>query len=98
MIEDDELTPDAINLLLNRGAFGEQVASFFRSDVGLFVLRKIDGEIAQAMTDLCKCDPNKPLTVQELQNRVWRAENLKQWLSDAIADGIQACQILEDRA
>jgi hypothetical protein len=88
---------DDKNMLLRRAAFGRQVEEFWASDIGNYVLNRIDSEVVSAFGELKICDPKDGKEVQSLQNKIYRAESIKNYLADAIVDGLQSFKELEDR-
>jgi hypothetical protein len=88
---------DDKNMLLRRAAFGRQVEEFWASDIGNYILNRIDSEVVSAFQELKTCDPKDGKVVQTIQNRIYRAESIKDYLADSIVDGLQAFKELEDR-
>lgn len=76
--------------------FGQVVQDFLKSDVGDFLLRKAQEEANDAMDLLKKAPPEDALSIRELQNRIWRAESIMNWLGEAIETGLQAKEQLEE--
>jgi aminoglycoside phosphotransferase len=48
------------------------------------------------MQQLKNVYPWRRRKITELQNKIWRAESLQQWLSELIIQGTQATQQLEE--
>lgn len=88
---------DSKELLLRRAAFGKQIEQFMSSDIGKYLLARAADEVIEAFDELKKCDPRDGKTVEKFQNRIYRAESFRQWLMDAVLDGINAFNIIEDR-
>jgi hypothetical protein len=85
------------NSLLNRAAFGKQVEEFWKSDIGAYMLRRINSEITEAFEEIKTVDPKDGKLVQNIQNKIYRAESIQGWLEDAIVSGLQSFQELEER-
>ena len=86
-----------IETLVDIAVLGEQVDQFMRSDVGLFLKNKIDIELNEAVVELKGANAFDPVAVQKAQNKVWRAESLAEWISQAIMSGLRATIVLESR-
>ena len=90
-----ETVQDDKDLLYKRAAFGLQVEQFLSSDIGKYMLARADGDIASSFGELKSCNPKDGIVVQGLQNKIWRAESVKHWLSDVITDGFHSLEILD---
>jgi cation transport ATPase len=88
---------DDKELLMRRAVFGEQVGQFLSSEIGAYLLERAKDEAERSVDKLKKCDPSRADLVRSLQVEVWRAESIEQWLREAVADGLRALEILEDR-
>lgn len=84
--------------MLHRAAFGKQVDLFMKSDVGQYLLARAADQIYEAQEMFKRADCSKASDVQMLQNKIIVADSIVQWLRDAVGDGIQALNILEDRS
>ena len=91
-----EDTDDKV-MLLRRAAFGKQVEEFWTSDIGNYLMNRIDSEVVGAFKEIKNCDPKDGKLVQTIQNKIYRSESIKSWLEDAIVDGLQSFKELEDR-
>lgn len=85
------------NALLADGVLGKQVSDFLDCDVGRFLTANIDREYADGIEALKLADPDEPNDVRAAQNKVYRAEKLREWLTDAIRAGLKAVAVLEYR-
>lgn len=83
--------------LIAIATFGRQVEEFWNSDVGKFLLKKINKDIMSAFEELKSCDPKDGKLVQTLQNKIYRAESVQEWLGTAIVQGLQALSELDER-
>lgn len=86
---------DARDVLIRRATFGKQVETFLVSDIGRYMLARADHAIVMAFNELKHCDPKDGKLVQQWQNQIWRAESIKDWLGDAVADGLTAIGIID---
>lgn len=77
-------------------AFGEEVASFLETDVGVYLIQCADKEAEVALNVLQTVSPWRTRRIRDLQNQVWRAKSVKTWLQDAISAGEKARAILEE--
>ena len=84
-------------VLFDVAILGEQVDAFYHSDMGKFILTRLEAETNAGLKELKTVNPSDAERVREAQNRVWRAESLKGWLDEAIMAGLKAKDILEDR-
>jgi hypothetical protein len=75
--------------------FGRQVNEFMLSDIGRYIVQCAEMDESDALQDLAKVDPHNPVKVSELQNKVWRARSVVNWLREAVQKGIEAVQVLE---
>jgi hypothetical protein len=85
------------DLIVRRAIFGKQVDNFFSSDIGKYLLARADDEAEQALVAFKTCDPTDVSKVTGIQNKILQSENFKTWLEEAVMDGLQALNILEDR-
>lgn len=82
--------------LVQFAAFGREVEIFLRSDIGDFLVKRSEEEIAEAVLALKTVHPWRRRRIQALQNKIAVAEKFQLWLADAIADGHTAMQQLEE--
>lgn len=83
--------------LIAQAVLGKEVESFMASDVGKYILARADEEYQSGVCVLKHCSAMDTMTIQEAQNKVWRAESLRQWLEEAVISGLKAHEILEER-
>jgi hypothetical protein len=86
-----------VEQLVTDALIGEQVDAFMRSDVGQFLSAQIEAEIKDSLTQLKNVSAHEPAAVILAQTRVRIAELMKGWIERAIADGLRATNILEQR-
>jgi len=75
---------------------GQQAREFAESELGRYVVGCAHQEIADAHRALKTCAAWRRRRIQELQNRIWRAESLLLWLRDLIEAGRSAGQTIEE--
>ena len=75
---------------------GEQAKEFIASDIGAYIVGCCRQEIEDAQLLLKRTLPWRRHRIQELQNRIWRAESLLLWLRDLIAAGQSASKAVEE--
>lgn len=81
--------------LLERASFGKQVELFWGSAVGQYLENRALEEYTQAITELKTVDPTDFRKVLMLQSKVWRAESFKEWLSQAVTDGLKSLDLID---
>jgi len=84
------MTNDQKNPLAQSIDFGLQVEAFLASEIGLYLCKRADEEIEDAIEDLKTADPECPKEIRELQNKIYRAEAIQYWLAEAIQAGINS--------
>ena len=83
--------------LVNQAVLGEQLDQFWKSEIGNYLLAKVERECIIALDQLSSVDPTSPDKVREYQNSYWRAMSFKSWMEDGIVAGMKAKEILEER-
>jgi hypothetical protein len=82
-------------ILVKRAIFGKQVENFLSSDIGRYILARAEDQAATAMDKLKTCTPTEGRLVQSLQNDIYKAESIREWLGHAIQDGMNALNIID---
>jgi hypothetical protein len=90
MTEDETLMRTAI--------FGQEVELFLKSHIGDFLVKHAQAEADIAAHKLKRVLPWRRRRIQELQNAIRVAEWFQIWLGEAVAQGQQATEILEENA
>lgn len=90
-----ELDPES-RVLYAEGVLGRDAIEFFRSELGQYMIGCAKQEYADAMYALKGTGAWRRRRIQELQNRVWRAENFVYWLKELIVRGKQAENLLDN--
>ena len=86
-----------IEVMVNAAVLGKQVDDFLRSDVGAYLVECIDKEAEEGYDLLKTVSFSNSDAVREAQNRVWRAESLKDFIRSAVMAGLRATEVLESR-
>lgn len=81
--------------LFAEAILGRDAEEFVQSDIGQYVIGCAEQEAQEAMEQLKKVYPWRKRKITELQNKIWRAESLQQWLSELIIQGTQATSQLD---
>jgi hypothetical protein len=84
-------------VLVDQAVLGEQVDSFMRSDIGLYLDQRMQGEYEDAVEKLTQADAQDVKAIQSAQNEIWRARSVRLWLESAIISGLKAQQVLAGR-
>lgn len=81
--------------LLQRAEFGRQVELFWGSRIGGYLRDRLAEVYTSAVEELKKVDPEDSKRIRHLQNEIYKASSVEQWLSDAVLDGLKSLEILE---
>ena len=76
--------------LIAEAIIGKDAEEFLASELGRYFIGRIEMEIDTAKDKLAKVLPWRRRRIQQLQNEVWRAEQLKGWFQELIVSGRQA--------
>lgn len=82
------------NELYKVAMFGMKVNKFLGSDIGLYIIDKCHEASEMSINGLKTIDPTDIRSITRLQNEIYRAESIPQWLSQAVFQGQQAEQML----
>ena len=88
--------PDG-RLLLAEIDIGEDVAQFLTSQLGRYIIGRVNAEIAEANDKLKTTFPLRWRRIMQLQNEIWKREALKIYLVEAIRSGRSALLELSQR-
>ena len=87
--------------IVRAAVFGKQVEDWLNNDpIGKFLIERADKEIAELSIDLRHANPDTKagiLKIKKLQNRIAICESVLTWLGEAVTEGHQTMQILEDQ-
>jgi hypothetical protein len=75
---------------------GKDAEEFLRTDLGRYLLERVEEEEKDAMEALANTSPWRRRRIVDLQAKVWRARSFKSWISELIVTGRQALQQLEN--
>lgn len=74
--------------------FGERVKLFLESDVGQYVIGRLETELDESVEQLKGVHPWRWRKISQIQERIRSFERFKIWMADAIIEGQQAMKIL----
>ena len=77
-------------------ALGKDAEELVGSDIGQYLVGVAQQEVREAYEELKKVSPWRVLKVQELQNRIWKAETFVTELRALILNGRTAARKLEE--
>lgn len=91
-----EQEPDG-RLLLAEIDIGEDAAQFLKSQLGRYIIGRVNGEISEFDAKLKQAFPLRWRRIMQLQNEIWKREALKVYLLEAIQSGRSALAELSQR-
>ena len=68
------------------------IEKFKQGNVGMYLLARASSEAAEATQQLKSVNPLMFWRVSRLQNDIWRAESIEDWLEEALNEGRAAQQ------
>lgn len=80
--------------LVAEADLANEAVEWLRSPVGRYIVGCAHQEIADAQQALAATAAWRRRRIQELQNRIWRAQNLLSWLRELVLAGHQATRTL----
>jgi hypothetical protein len=75
---------------------GQDAEIFLAGEIGRYILGRCDEDIAEAHRLLAHVSPWRRDRIRQLQNQVWRAQSMKDWLAELIVSGRQAAAVLDE--
>jgi len=90
------MTTENTNPLERSIALGFQVEAFLQSDVGRYLVQRADEEIEEAVEELKRVSPEHTAVIRALQGKIHVAESIQFWLAEAIQEGANAMQELNE--
>jgi len=90
------MTTENTNLLERAIALGFEAEAFLQSDIGRYLIERADDEIDTALDELKRADPEDAKTIRRLQGDIKVAESIQYWLAEAIQDGVNSMQELNE--
>lgn len=83
------------NELYGEAMIGRDAEEFLKSDIGKYIIGCAEQEAQEAMDALKRCYPWRRRKIAELQNKIWRAESVQQWMGELVIRGRQALSQLD---
>lgn len=74
---------------------GKDAEEFIQSELGRYILGRVDQEREDAVQKLTKTYAWRKDRIRELQNQIWRCDTFKSWLADMVIRGKSAIDLLE---
>ena len=90
------MTTENPNPLEKAIAFGFRVEAFLQSDIGRYLVQRADEEIEEAVEELKRVSPEHTAVIRALQGKIHVAESVQFWLAEAIQEGANAMQELNE--
>lgn len=84
------------NPFVRTAVFGKQVEEFLKTDIGKYLVSRAEEEVEIAARQLKRVAPWRTTKIRALQNQILTAERFQMWLGNAVADGHQALNLLEN--
>lgn len=85
------------DLLMAEAVLGRDAEEFLATDIGRYIVGRCEQDIAEAQDQLSRVSPWRKKRIQELQNQVWRAQSVRGWIGELVADGRAAEAALEEQ-
>lgn len=74
---------------------GRDAEDFLKSDLGRFIVGRCDQDIADAQEKLSNVSPWRRNRIRQLQNEIWRARSVRQWIAELVIQGREAEKQIE---
>ena len=87
---------DETRTLLAEIELGEAADSFWKSELGRYVMGRAVADVEAALMELKTVDPGNAGTIRTLQNAIKVAEAVPLWLNELIIGGRQALATLQE--
>ena len=81
--------------LMAEAILGKDAEDFLKSEVGQYIVGRIEQDIEEAKSKFTEVDPTDAKAVMSLQNEIKRAESLKQYFEEIIVAGRNAFNLLK---
>ena len=78
--------------IIGRVKFGFKAEDFIASELGRYLEARAQLEVEQSHLDLETVDPDDAKQVRAIQQKIAVAKQWRQWIEEAVADGVQAQQ------
>lgn len=83
--------------LFAEATLGRDAEEFMSSDIGRYLLGRCEHEIIDAQEKLSVVSPWRRNRIRQLQNEIWRAKSVRDWLLEIVGTGRQAEAILDEQ-
>lgn len=90
------MTDITTQTLYAEAVLGKDAEEFLKSDLGRYILARVEEEEQAALNALATVSPWRRRRITVLQNELWRMRTFKGWLSEMIITGKQALEQLEN--
>lgn len=87
--------PDA--LILEALELGEETRHFLNSRLGQHIVKRAEADIASALLFLQTVDPDDSKAIRNLQNKIFIARSIPDWIDEAVKSAEQAFQLVTSR-
>jgi hypothetical protein len=78
------------DVLVSDIVFGKRIETFFSSDIGQYLLRRIVNEAQEYTDKLIVADPTDYKEIQRLQNGIYVASSIKRWLEESLVQALES--------
>lgn len=96
MPQENVIIDPLIKDLMERAAIGEAAKQFLRSGLGKHLTERATQEVDESLAELIVVNPSRGDLVMELQNQIKVASKAITWLAEAISEGDNAMNQLEE--
>lgn len=86
----EELQFDQLNQKQRDAVLGEQIKNLLTSDVGEYLLQRIEQFCNEGIKELVRADAEDPTAIRNAQNKVMVADQIKNFLAQGIERGDMA--------
>lgn len=83
--------------LVAEADLANETVEWLHSPIGRYIVGCAHQDISDAQEKLARTGAWRRRRIQELQNRIWRAQALLSWLRDLVISGHQAIHTLAER-
>lgn len=82
-------------ILWAEAALGREAEEFLSSEIGRYIVGRCEQEIQEAQDALATVSPWRRNRIKQLQNEIWRARSVRQWVAELVIQGREAEKQLE---
>lgn len=83
--------------LLAEAILGRDAEEFLSTELGRYITGRCEQEIAEAQELLNRVSPWRRRRIQDLQNQIYRAQSLREWVAELVSNGRQAEAALSEQ-